>query len=125
MARIINLDELVPEDVEIRYRGGTYMLPGDVSTETIFKLFELYRTLASGVEDEDPAAVMARLRDRFGDIEAELLSLFRQRQPELEAPPFGLSALGAVLRVILAHLGINIPEGSAPPPPRPPAKRTT
>lgn len=116
MAQIINLNELVPEDIIIQY--GTpivdYRLPGDMDVEAVFRLFEMFRALS--VTEGDGDEVFDQLKTRFGDIRLELLRLFQQRQPELTELPFGIRGTGALLRVILGQLGVNVTEETPTPP---------
>lgn len=126
MARIVDINALVPEDIVIRY--GTppkdYRLPGDLSVETVFRLFEMFQALTT-VTGSDAGEVVGELRQRFGDIEHELLLLFQQRDPKLEKLPFGIGALGQVLRVILGQLGLTVTdENPTPPTPTPSSART-
>lgn len=123
MAQIIDLNELVPQDITIRY--GTpakdYKLPGDISTEMVFRLFEMRQALAS-IDATDPVKIVEAMKARFGDIEAELLTLFQQRNPAMKSLPFGIRAMGAVLAVVLGQLGLTVTED--PPTPAPPPARS-
>lgn len=116
MPQIIDLNELVPEDIVIRY--GTppvdYKLPGDMDVESVFRLFEMYRALA--VTEGDDNEVFDQLKTRFGDIRAELLKLFQVRDPKLAELPFGIRGIGALLRVILGQLGVTVSEETPTPP---------
>lgn len=123
MVQVVDLDELLPEDITVRVRGTGYQLPGDMDVEQVFRLFELYLAL-SKIESDDPAAMFAEVKGRFGDINAELLDLFKIRQPDLEKLPFGIRGIGAMLRLVLEQLGLKITE-TDPPTPSPRPKRTT
>ena len=107
MAQIVNLNELVPEDIVIRY--GTppkdYRLPGDISVDSVFRLFAMFQALTATPVEGEGAALLADLKNRFGDIEAELLALFQIRDPKMTTLPFGIASLNQVLRIILASWG--------------------
>lgn len=108
MPQIIDLNELVPEDIIIRYGSPPvdYRLPGDMDVEAVFRLFEMFRALSVTEGDDDE--VFDQLKGRFGDIRAELLKLFQVRDPSLVELPFGIRGTGALLRVILQQLGMSV-----------------
>lgn len=130
MPQIINLDELVPEAIEFVYQKETYLLPGDIDTETTFKLEQLLiettntevdLLLAQGVllAAAKPAAI-TKARKLFNDAksrqvaatlktEAEVLALFKVNHPDLEKLPFGAAGLKVVLAHLLVKLGFATP----------------
>lgn len=117
MAEIINLDELVPEDVIFKYQGKEYVLPGDISTEAVFKLFKFFREMlaaqkpAEGEDDIDTKEV----EDSVKKLKAELLSLFQERDPDLKEVPFGVSSMPIVMETLLKKLGVEITDEGNPP----------
>lgn len=116
MAEIIEVDALVPDDMEFRFRGGTYTLPGDISVTDTFRMQKLIVALAQAEEAENlPEQERLTL-----EVEAFLLGLFRLRNPELESLPFGSRGFTVVLGVILTKLGFGVPDENPPP-----ATRTT
>lgn len=122
MAEVINLDELVPEDIEFRYRGETYTLPGDLSVEDVFRMFELFQTFASTQGKGKPEDAMKAVETLL----AELLRLFQVRDPDLEGPlPFGVKALPIIMQKLLGQLGINVSADDPPPSPPKATTRTT
>lgn len=123
MAQIIDLNELVPQDIIIRYGSPAkdYKLPGDISTEMVFRLFEMRQALAT-VEGKTPGEIVGAMKGRFGDIEGELLKLFQQRDPKLTYLPFGIRAMGAVLAVVLGQLGLEVTEENPQKPASTPAR---
>lgn len=121
MAQIIEMNELVPEDIIVRYGNPPvdYKIPGDIDVETVFRLFEMFQALSS-TEGNDQE-VFDSLKAKFGDIRAELLKLFQVRDPKLKELPFGLRGTGALLRVILGQLGLVVTAEN----PTPPKRKTT
>lgn len=115
---IVNLDELLPDDVVVKYQGVDYRLPGDVDTETVFKLMDQFKALTS-IDGEDADTVFAEMRTRVSDIHAELLALFQVRQPQLTELKLGLRATGALLKVILGRYGVQITDTGNPTQPAP------
>jgi hypothetical protein len=114
-AEIVDLDALVPDDIEFKYQGKTYTLPGDIETERVFQLFKLFRELLDAQQgtDVDPEDVVAAV----ANVKRVLLELFQQRDPELKEVPFGVSALPIVMQRLLQRLGVNVSEdGEASPP---------
>jgi hypothetical protein len=114
-AEIVDLDALVPDDIEFHYQGGTYVLPGDIATERVFQLFKLFKELleAQKGDDVDPEDVVKAV----SSVKRVLLELFQQRDPELKEVPFGTSALPIVMQKLLQRLGVSIDEaGEASPP---------
>lgn len=127
MTEIVNLDDLVPPDVEIGYRGKKYIIDGDTSVDDVFRLFSLYRELAEaqslegdGIEQSD--AVKAA----FARVGEHVLALLQTRQPDLDKLPFGMRGLMEVIKIVLAKLGLGIveEEGNAPPTRPKPAPRS-
>jgi hypothetical protein len=125
MATIVNLDELLPEDIVVTYRGKDYPLPGDIDVESVFRLFAIFTALTTQPIDGKPEEMMEQIKSRFGDVNAELLALFRERQPDLEKLPFGIAGTGAVIKLILGQLGLSISNTGDPTPPPRTAKKTT
>jgi hypothetical protein len=114
MARIVNLDDYVPEDVDFTYRGSNYILPGDVDVDQTFELLSLF------IEAEDAQAGDLKRKHAYNKkVQATLLKLFQVRQPELENLPFGQMALSVVLRETLVVLGLIVVEPDPPVPPAP------
>jgi hypothetical protein len=120
MARIVNLDELVGEDIEFKYAGESYVIPGDIDVETVFDLFEKFQSV-SKIEEKDPAQLTAAVRARFDGITSKLMEVLTVRQPGLERYPFGIRGTGVVLREILSALGVSVT--ADPPAPAPRAQR--
>jgi hypothetical protein len=114
MPRIIDLDALVPEDLEFRYRGESYLVPGDIDGEAAWGLVKLYQ---EGLAAQEKGSSEQQAADAL--IQQALLALFRVRQPDLERLPFGLRGSAVVLAEVLVLLGFEI---VSPPTPRPKEK---
>lgn len=126
MAEIVNLDELVPDDITFEFRGQTYPFPGDIDTETTFRLARMLRELgraeeAASEQREDEAAQEEQEKLTLA-VEGELLKLFQRRTPDLESLPFGATGFQVVLLHVLAALGFSAP---ADPPKRERTKTAT
>lgn len=83
MARIIDLDTLVPEDVEVVINGETYLLPGDIPVELMLQVEAATQRLNTVTDNEEGQDVLGGLLDAVTE-------LFRIRQPDLETVPIGL-----------------------------------
>ena len=46
--RVVNLDEAVPEDVEFRFGGRSYLVPGDPPLGLLLKLAGLFENASNG-----------------------------------------------------------------------------
>lgn len=120
MANIIQLDSLVPEDLEFTYRGESYVIPGDLDGETVLKLFRMFGQLAQlmAKAGEDPGTetdarkAATEMRRISADVDKTLLELFRLRQPGIEKLPFGVKTMPIVIKTILEHLGLGSEEGN-------------
>lgn len=125
MAKIIDLNELVAEDIVLRYGRPVkeYRIPGDVSVDTVFTLFDAFTQLTA-IEGDDPQQLADEVKRRFERIRDLVFGLLKERQPGLKEYPFGIRGTGAVLQVILSELGVNA-TAEDPTPPSPTPKRRT
>lgn len=96
-----DLDELVPEDLEITYRGAVYTLPGDLASEDAFRLVR-YRNL---IGESDTVAAQEK---NVQQIMSFLLDMLRQRSPDLDACPFGVFGSMKVVARYLEHIGLEV-----------------
>jgi hypothetical protein len=104
MAEVVDLDALIPDDIEFKHRGKSYMIPGDIPTQEVFKLYKLYLQLAEAETSEDADAdAQEAATDR---VKEGLLSLFQVLQPDMKQLPFGAMSLTIVLQTILLKLGV-------------------
>lgn len=124
MTEIVNLDDLVPPDVELTYRGKKYVIDGDTSVEDVFRLFALYRELAEAqaIEGNDEEQV-EKVKAAFGRVQEHILKLLQKRTPDLDESPFGMKGTMEVIKIVLSKLGLGIVEDDDPPTPRPARKR--
>jgi hypothetical protein len=139
-ARIVNMDDLVPDELVFNYHGKDYRLPGDIDTETVFTLEQLLiemaeaegdvlTAMAANVESTSAAATKKAQADQkkakehqrrvTRKTEAEILGLFQVNHPELEKLPFGVVGFTVVLTYVLAELGFAQAPAPDPTPPRP------
>ena len=116
----IELDEVIPEDITFAYKGKEYVIPGDIDVDTTFDLIALLGRHGEAEEKGDTPEVRAVNKE----VEQKLLYLFRQRDPELEALPFGVIGYRFVLAQVLTSLGLLIVEEPATPPKPRRAKRS-
>lgn len=108
MANIVNLDELVPEDIVFEFREKQYVVPGDLDTETVFKVFQHLRSLYDSRPEDGSPMTEEAVKQAAASLEDLLISIFQIRDPSLRGPlPFGARAMGIVTEKILAALGIG------------------
>jgi hypothetical protein len=121
MARIIDLDAVVPEDIEFNYRGDTFAIPGDIDVEQTFRIIRMFEEAQTAEEEGASLDVRERLNLIVRD---ELLALFQVRDPELIELPFGTIAYQHVLVTVLTQLGLQVmsPEAVNPPTPKTPTR---
>ena len=136
--RIVNLDELVPEEITFRWKGADYRLPGDIDTETTFTLQQLLvemgeaeaavlQASADGLDAKNGAqgkrassamvAAQGRQRRVTAKVEKEILRLFQTNHPDMEKLPFGVVGFTIVLTYVLTELGFGEMEQDPTPPP--------
>ena len=123
MAEIINLDDFIPEDIELVYKGESFFIPGDLDTEIVLKVFDTFRSalaLSSSVEETDTKDI-ERTAKRLNDL---LLSIFQIRNPELDGLPFGSVATPIVVQKLLKSLGVDLTREEVPDPPKPAPSRS-
>ena len=116
----IELDEIIPEDITFAYKGKEYVIPGDIDVDTTFDLTALLIRHGAAEEKGDTEEVRAVNKE----VEQKLLYLFQQRDPELEALPFGVIGYRFVLAQVLTSLGLLIVEEPETPPKPRRAKRS-
>lgn len=124
MATIIDIDELVGEDIIVRAGGQEYRIPTDISTEDVFDLFQCYVDSLK-IESDNPDEIVAQVRSKMEAIEARQLQLLRVRHPDLDKVPWGIKGTPAVLRGVLAELGMVVTPDPPKPSPKSTPKRTT
>jgi hypothetical protein len=118
MPEIVDIDELVPDDIQFKYRGETYAIPGDLRVDQTLELYKLLTQLANA----ESTGSEAELRRIIAKAEAALLPIFQVHQPDMEKLPFGAAGLGIVLRRVLQLIGLlQVGEAGAdvPDPPKP------
>jgi hypothetical protein len=98
MPRIIKLGELLPADfvVELSDGGEQFTLPGDPPLELILKIAELFERTENVNGDAGEVGI-----EMLRELDAEMLSLLRMRQPELTASPFGVIGVQHVVASLL------------------------
>lgn len=107
MTRIIDLDKIVPDDIEVVLQGDTYLLPGDIPVELMLRVEHATQQLNSVTDSDEGQNVLADLLDAVVD-------LFRIRQPDVDQVPIGLRQA-----VMLISQIYSVQEDPAPDPPRP------
>jgi hypothetical protein len=122
VARVVDLDALVPDDIDFQYRGKSYPIPGDIDVETTFSLIKMFEEASnaerSGASVEEREALNLTLRNK-------LTELFRIRQPELTDLPFGTIAYQHILAEVLQAIGLQIAVEEPKTPPKPRARKQT
>ena len=108
MARIINLDELLPEDMEFHYQGEKYTVAGDISVEQVFRFYDLFSKMREEMaEDPTEEERAAAGKSAVEDLQAELLRVFQIRRPDLQRLPFGIQGTAVVVSHMLEALNPN------------------
>jgi hypothetical protein len=118
MTKSLDLDGLVPEDIEIHYREQTYLIPGDMDTDTMWRLLDVFQ----GLEKKTGVGSLELQKKALKRGEAEVLALVQMRQPEVEQLPFGLVGLQHVLSAVLEAIGVAVEQRSEDPNPPPKPK---
>lgn len=94
MAKLIDLDAAMPEDLEVRLGGKTYLIPGDLDMKTFGRLQGLLESL--GGEGANLEAVAQKLSE-------EIKALLSIRQPFQGELNLTLSQVVALVQGILEH----------------------
>lgn len=121
MAEIIKLDELVPEDIIFVYQGKEYTVPGDLDTETVFRIFKHLRAVLELRETREADGSIPgedEIKRAAKSLHDLLLDIFKVRDPDLESLPFGAKSLPIVTEAVLSRLGVGqemlVEEGPVP-----------
>lgn len=95
--RIIDLDELVPETVDVKMGGQVYKLPGDIPVPDYLRIAKLWDSLQEEPEegDEDP-----RLKQLYDAV----LELFQKEDSKIKDLPIGPKRLGLIVVTVFAGL---------------------
>ncbi len=91
MARIIDLDEVLPADVVVRIEGAEYPLPADVPVPDYLAIARLIDELESAEAQEQSPV------DRLEELYERVLDLFRLKTPDLKELPLGPRRLGELV----------------------------
>lgn len=94
MPKLIDLDAAMPEDLEVRLGGRTYLIPGDLDMKTFGRLQGLMESLAG--EGADVEAVTQQLSE-------EIKALLSIRQPFHGEVNLTFSQVVALVQGILQH----------------------
>lgn len=111
----IDLDELVPEDINFTFKGDTYTIPGDLTVDQTFDVVSVWTRAAEAelTGDQD------KIRKTNQALTDQLLQLFRIKHPDLESLPFGVAAYRAIVAQVLIAVGLTIEDEQDPPKPSP------
>lgn len=110
MARFVDLDDILVEDVTVKLNGVEYLLPGDVPIEQLLTLQAAWDRMIDG-----DASL-----ENVGVLSSAALALFRVRQPELVDLPIGIRQIG---KLVAGVYGTDDVEDGAGVPTSAPAKR--
>lgn len=118
MAKIVKLDELLPEDIVFELPGGSqYTFPGDPPLALVLKIASLFER-AEGSDDESVGI------ETLAELDAEILGLLRMRNPELEQSPFGVQGVTHVVARLLDAYNFAAQDGVEADPPKAPPRRS-
>lgn len=124
MARVVKLQELLPEDVVFELPGGQRVtFPGDPPLELILKIAALFER-AQGDDGSEASEIGMDVLQQLDD---ELVRLIRMRDPEANSSPFGVLGVQHVVAQLLAayNFGVEEEAGEDDADPPPPAARST
>lgn len=97
MTRIIKLGELLPADFVVEMSGGQqFTLPGDPPLQLILKIAELFERTENMNGDAGEVGL-----EVLQELDGQMLSLLRMRQPELTESPFGVIGVQHVVASLL------------------------
>lgn len=116
MAKIIKLGALLPEDLTFEMPGGQrFVAPGDPPLELILKIASLFERAEGSDEEEADAIGLEILRE----LDEEVLSLLRMRDPNIKASPFGVIGVQHFVAELLRQYNFGQEaEGEEPDPPK-------
>lgn len=120
----LDLDAIVPRDFEIRFRGKSYWIPGDMDVETTYRLQDLYNglVLAEGFQDgkepdeEKARALTLELRKEIAALMTAGAKVRDADAEDVKVPPGGAQAMAALTIAVLKRVGFGADE---PDPPKP------
>lgn len=124
---IIDLDALVPPDIDFKYRGEVFHLPGDVDVGYVLTLYRVM--IAFNEEGDDSEA--EDIERTVDAARRALLPLFQAGNPgrfeKTDDLPFGARSLGVIIRKVLERVAFLVQDDEAivPPTPRKPAARSS
>jgi hypothetical protein len=121
MAKIVKLAALLPEDIVFELPGGErYTFPGDPPLELILKIAALFERAES--DDGELEAVGIEI---LRELDDQVLSLMRMRDPEVAESPFGVIGVQHVVAELLKayNFGEEEPADDTDPPKRKTAPR--
>lgn len=116
MPRIVKLGELLPADFVIELSEGVqYTMPGDPPLELILKIAELFERTENANGDAGEVGL-----EVLRELDGQMLSLLRMRQPDLEASPFGVLGVQHVVASLLSAYNFGAVEEEEEDPENPP-----
>lgn len=118
-ARIIDIDALLPDDIELVIGGETYTIPGDVPAPDVLRLMQAARHVQDVAEQGDAEQVI-QASVHLHDL---VVGMIRRRHPGVDIQ-LGQRGLRAVVVGILEAFGMIEADddgagGEAVPPPAP------
>lgn len=127
--KIVDLDLLLGEPINVKLGGVVWRLPADCPAELYLQMLQVAQE--TGDDEDDPGTVAVRELELFLPLRDGLLELFQVHQPNLPRLP---AAMG--LEMLVASIGRIYGQGEAgptaeqaaeesPPPPSPGTKKQT
>lgn len=104
MARLVNIRDLVPQDIEVQVGDTRYSIPGDLDGATVFEMLALWQEGLDAEREQETG----RIRDTALAFERFVFGLLKLRQPELEASPVGLVGARVIAQTVLVELGLVV-----------------
>lgn len=102
MARIIDLDDVIPDDITVKTGGVDYKLPADIPVPDYLAIVRAAQTWDDASGEDQLSAT--------DDLYQRVLELFQYRQPSLDKLPVGLAQL---VRLVVSLYGVDSDEDEA------------
>jgi len=112
MARIVNMEEVLPEDIEFHLPGGQKVFaPGDPPLELILRIADLFERSQNAGEDDEAIGL-----EVLNELDAQVMRLLQMRDPDLTAQPFGVVGVQHFVAECLKQYGFAEETAEDPPP---------
>jgi len=112
MARIVNMQALLPPDIEFVMGDETYLAPGDPPLPLLLRIFDVWEK-AQSLKPDDDAMGLEQLRE----LDTLMVELLQIRDPKVTANPFGMSGVMLAVGELFTAYGYAAEGGDGDLPP--------